>query len=129
MVFLCKEFENYFAGAKEFGKCQTKLIVYKASNAAPNISPRHYFGLCETEFKTQFYNYRSSFKDQRMIYVTELPKVVWDCKNRGIGPHISWSIVCKTAAFKSGTKRCNLCPAEKLAILQADQRTLLNKQF
>ena len=27
-----------------------------------------------------------------------------------------------------GAKRCNLCLAEKLAILQADQRTLLNKR-
>ena len=59
---------------------------------------------------------------------TELSKAVWDYKNRGIEPLISWSIICKAAAFKSGAKRCNLCLAEKLAILQADQRTLLNKR-
>ena len=34
----------------------------------------------------------------------------------------------KTFAYTSGAKRCNLCLAEKLAILQADQRTLLNKR-
>ena len=102
--------------------------MYKASITAPNIPTRHYFGLCETEFKARFYNHRSSFKDQRKMNATELSKAVWDYRNRGIEPLISWSIICKAAAFKSGAKRCNLCLAEKLAILQADQRTLLNKQ-
>ena len=59
---------------------------------------------------------------------TELSKAVLDYKNRGIERFIPWSIVYKAAAFKSGAKRCNLCLAEKLAILQADQRTLLNKR-
>ena len=74
------------------------------------------------------YNHHSSFKDQRKMNATELSKAVWDYKNRGIKPLISWSIICKVAAFKSGAKCCNLCLAEKLAILQADQRTLLNKR-
>ena len=110
------------------GKCRIKSIVYKASITAPNIPTRHYFGLCETEFKARFYNHRLSFKDQRKMNATELSKAVWDYKNRGIEPLISWSIICQAAAFKSGAKRCNLCLAEKLAILQADQRTLLNKR-
>ena len=59
---------------------------------------------------------------------TELSKAVGDCKNRGIEPRLSWSIVCKAAAFKSGAKRFNFYLAEKLAIFQADQRTLLNKR-
>ena len=110
------------------GKCRTKSIMYKASITAPNIPTRHYFGLRETEFKAQFYNHRLSFKDQRKMNATELSKAVWNYENRGIKPLISWSIICKVAAFKSGAKRCNLCLAEKLAILQADQRTLLNKR-
>ena len=84
--------------------------------------------LCETEFKARFYNNRSSFKDRRKMNATELSKAVWIYKNRGIEPLLSWSIICKVAAYKSGAKRCNLCPAEKLAILQADRRTLPNKR-
>ena len=75
------------------GKCRIKSIVYKVSITAPNISTRHYFGLCETEFKVRFYNHRSSFKDQRKMNATELSKAVWDYKNRGIEPLISWSII------------------------------------
>ena len=101
------------------GKFQPKSIVCKASITAPNMPTRHYFELCETEFKARFYNHRSSFKDQQKMNATELSKAVWDYKNRGIEPLISWSIIRKAAAFKSGAKCCNLCLAEKLAILQA----------
>ena len=110
------------------GKCRIKSIVYKASITAPSIPTRHYFGLCETESKARFYNHRSLFKDQRKINATELSKAVWDYKNRRIEPLIPWSTICKAAAFKNGAKRCNLCLAEKLANLQADQPTLLNKR-
>ena len=105
-----------------------KSIVYKASITAQNIPSRHYFGLCKAEFKAQFYSHGSSLKDQRKMNATELSKAVWDYKNRGIEPLISWFIICKAAAFKSGAKRCDLCLTEILAILQADQRTLLNKR-
>ena len=54
---------------------------------------------------------------------------LWKYKDKGIKPRITWSIVCKSFAYTSGAKRCNLCLAEKLAILQADQRTLLNKRY
>ena len=110
------------------GKCRTKSIVYKASIAATNLPAKHYFGLCETEFKTRFYNHRQSFKDRKKMNATELSKAVWNLKDKGIEPAITWSIVCKAAAYKCGTKRCNLCIAEKLCILQADQQTLLNKR-
>ena len=110
------------------GKCQTKSIVYKASITTPNIPTRHYFGLYETEFKARFYNHGSSFENQRKMNATELSKAVWDYENRGIEPRISWSIVCEAGAFRSGAKRCNLCLAKKLAILQADQRTPLSKR-
>ena len=66
----------------------------------------------------------SAFGDE----LCELSKAVWDYKNREIELLISWSIVCKAAAFKSGNKRCNLCLAEKLSSEQADQRTLLYKR-
>ena len=59
---------------------------------------------------------------------TELSKTLWKYEDKGIKPRITWSIVCKSFAYTSGAKRCNLCLAEKLAILQADQRTLLNKR-
>ena len=109
-------------------KCRTKSIIYKASISAPNSPTQHYFGCCETEFKTRFYNHRQSFNRRDKANATELSKTLWKYKDKGIKPRITWSIVCKSFAYTSGAKRCNLCLAEKLAILQADQRTLLNKR-
>ena len=71
-------------------------------------------------------NYKSHNRDK--ANATELSKTLWKYKDKGIKPRITWSIVCKLFAYTSGVKRCNLCLAEKLAILQADQRTLLNKR-
>ena len=85
-------------------------------------------GCCETEFKTHFYNHRQSFNHRDKANATELFKTVWKYKDKGIKPRITWSIVCKSFAYTSGAKRCKLCLAEKLAILQADQRTLFNKR-
>ena len=35
------------------GKCRTKSIIYKASISVSNSPTKHYFGCCETEFKTK----------------------------------------------------------------------------
>ena len=69
-----------------------------------------------------------AFEHRDKANATELSKTLWKYKDKGIKPRITWSIICKSFAYTSGAKRCNLCLAEKLAILQADQRTLLNKR-
>ena len=110
------------------GKCQTKSIIYKASISAPNSFTQHYFGCCKTEFKTCFYNHRQSFNHRDKANATELSKTIWKYKDKGIKLQITWSIVCKSFVYTCRAKRCNLCLAEKLTILQADQCTFLNKQ-
>ena len=110
------------------GKCWAKSIIYKASISALNSSTQHYFGCCETEFKTCFYNHWQSFNHWDKANATKLSKTIWKYKDKGIKPWITWSIVCKLFTYSSGAKRCNLCLVEKLAILQADQCMLLNKR-
>ena len=56
------------------GKCRTKSIIYKASVSTPNSPTQHYFGCCETEFKTRFYNHRGKAN------ATELSKTIWKYK-------------------------------------------------
>ncbi|XP_030830987.1 alpha-1,3-mannosyl-glycoprotein 4-beta-N-acetylglucosaminyltransferase B-like [Strongylocentrotus purpuratus] len=41
---------------------------------------------------------------------------------------IEWSISSKAQAYSSETKKCNLCLTEKLAIINAEKQTLLNKR-
>ena len=93
------------------GKCRAKSIIYKGSISAPNSPTQHYFGCCETEFKTCFYNHQQFFNHQDKANATELSKTVWKYKDKGIKSQITWSIVCKSSAYTSSTRCCNFCLA------------------
>ena len=101
------------------GKCRTKSIIYKASVSAPNSPTQHYFGCCETEFKTRFYNHRQSFNHRDKTNATELSKTLskYNLVN-------CLQIIC---IHQRGQTLQSLL-SRKLAILQADQHTLLNKR-
>ena len=53
------------------GDCRKKAIVYKASiSTDSNDPPKSYYGCCETEFKSRFYNHRQTFKNKQKRYTT-----------------------------------------------------------
>ena len=109
-------------------KMPSKVNHLQSIYQCPNSPTQHYFGCCETEFMNRFYNRRQFFNQRDKANATELSKTLRKYKDKGIKPRIAWSIVCKSFAYTSGAKSCNLCLADKLAIVQADQHTLLNKQ-
>ena len=47
-------------------------------------------------------------------------------KDSGLNLVISWKIVCHATPYQHGGKVCNLCLAEKYAILTANDDALLN---
>ena len=53
---------------------------------------------------------------------------IWSCKDFGLNPIISWKIVCHATPYQHRGKVCNLCLAEKYAILTANDDALLNKR-
>ena len=109
------------------GACRESSIVYKATMTTPS-GPRYYIGCCETEVKTRFYNHKQSLKNRHKKNATALSKAYWDAKDAGTDPVITWSIMEHARPYCNGGARCNLCLAEKLAILSADQTTMLNKR-
>ena len=110
------------------GKCLTKCVIYKASICTPNSKTMSYYGCCETDFKARYYNHKQSFKTLSKRYQTKLSRLVWRLKDECHILVITWSIVCKAKAYSSGAMHCQLCLAEKLAILWADPDTKLNKR-
>ena len=112
------------------GNCLATDIVYKATVESKNSensstsTVKHYIGLA-TNFKERYANHMMTFR-QRKYSNSDLSSHIWMLKDRGKPYTISWSIVTRASAYPGGSRRCNLCVAEKLAILQADQRTLLN---
>ena len=109
------------------GNCLKKSLVYKATLSTDNNS-KYYFGLCETTFKTRYYNHQQSFKVSNKRNSTELSKQIWKLKDNNKDYSLSWSIIQEVQPYKCGAQYCNLCVAEKMAILQADNSYLLNKR-
>ena len=93
-----------------------------------NSSTMNYFGLCETDFKTRYYNHTHSFRNRSKCKVTELSKFLWECKDAESTPSNHWKSVCRAPSYKQGNDYYNLCLAEKFAILTADPKTTLNKK-
>ena len=89
---------------------------------------RHYYGCSETKFKTRFNNHKQSLVHRHKRNATELSKAVWNAKDTGTNPSIEWSIAAKTNPYQPEAKSCNLCLAEKLAILQSNSATTLNER-
>ena len=66
------------------GNCRKKAIIYKARISTDgNDPPKFYYGCCETEFKSRFYNHRQTFKNKQKRYSTELSKAFWEAINNG----------------------------------------------
>ena len=103
------------------------FIVYKATLKSDGIA-RHYYGCSETEFKTRFNNHKQSLIHQHKRNATKLSKAVWNAKDARINPSIEWSTAAKTNPYQPGAKSCNLCFAGKLAVLQSNPATTLNKR-
>ena len=108
------------------GNCREK-IIYQAT-VRSNNSTMNYFGLCETDFKTRYYNHTHTFRNRPKYKPTELSKFVWECKDAGSTPSIHWKSVCRAPSYKQENDHCNLCLAEKFAISTADRKTALDKR-
>ena len=108
-------------------RCKEGPIVYKATLTSQNKS-MVYYGSCETEFKIRYNNHKQSFKFENKKHATELSKAVWNVKDAGETPLIEWSIVKRVPPYQCGSQICQLCLAEKMSILQAREKNLLNKR-
>ena len=84
--------------------------------------------MTENEFKFRFNNHKTSFKHKKHATKTALSKYIWDLKEKLCAYSINLSILKHTKPCNSGSNNCNLCTTEKLCILNADKRFLLNKR-
>ena len=110
------------------GKCRTKCIVYKATVTAPTKSAKIYYGLAETDFKARYRNHTSSFRNENHRHDTELSKYMWTLQEQGLQGEIKWEIVQRSTPYNCGSRRCDLCLSEKLAIALTNPNLLLNKR-
>ena len=57
-----------------------------------------------------------------------LSKLVWKLKGKNIEYTIKWSIERKAQSYQCGSRRCNLCLAEKVIIARSTNPCMINKR-
>ncbi|PIK38370.1 hypothetical protein BSL78_24802 [Apostichopus japonicus] len=126
-----KEKEAYNCRKKDTcplnGNCQASNIIYKAEVKTTD-NCKTYIGLTEPPFKLRYGNHKMSLNHEKHQNATELSKHIWQLKQNNQPFTINWSIASRAKAYSNESKRCNLCLTEKLIIINADKRTLLNKR-
>ena len=110
------------------GKCLEKCIVYKATVTADRKPERCYYGLSEPPFKQRYGRHKHDFEHEDKRASTALSKYIWELKDEGVDYDISWSIHTKAAQYRCGSRRCDLCLAEKVAIATGDPTKMLNSR-
>ena len=64
------------------GSCLSQCLIYKASvSAATN---KYYYGTCENTSKERYSNHKCPFRNKSREKNTELPKYVWQLKEKDI---------------------------------------------
>jgi hypothetical protein len=109
------------------GKWLSTCIIYKAS-VSTDSTAASYYGICEGEFKVRYNNHTKSFRLRKYENDTELSKHIWKLKDDNTDCAIKWSIETTASAYKCGTRKCDLCLSEKVAIIRANTNGLLNKR-
>ena len=109
------------------GKCLSTAIVYRAEVNCDNDT-FSYIGLTGGTFKMRYNNHTKSFRHKTHSNDTELSKFIWQLKDKEKEFSISWSIVKQSNTRMNASGICNLCLAEKTAIIQASKQNLLNKR-
>ena len=82
--------------------------------------------LAKKNFKERYNNHTATFRNRSKEKSTELSKYIWELKNCNLNYGLKWSIACKVHPYTGGTRKCDLCLTEKLTIMKADLKSLLN---
>ena len=108
-------------------QCKTKGVVYQATVTIEGTNQTAtYVGMTETSFKERYANHKQSFKQEKYKNQTELSKHVWSLKNAKTSHNIKWRILQQARPYSTGSKKCNLCTAEKYYILCKPELASLN---
>ena len=109
--------------------CMISNIIYKTEiSQADSTEKKFYIGTTAHSFKQRYNNHTKSSRDHKYSNKTVLSNYVWGLKNEGKDFTVNWSILKRAKRYERGAEQCDLCLEEKLSIVQADKKNLLNKR-
>ena len=106
------------------GECLRKDLVYCGRVDVPSRPHlnKSYVGLTSTTFKTRWNNHKTAIENRDSDQSTTLSSYIWSLKDQGLEPTTSFSLMRRAAKYTIERDSCNLCPQEKLTILEEGKR-------
>ena len=98
--------------------CLATSLIYSAYVATETLD-KIYYGSIKGRFKKRYDKHNYDFRHRAQRKATELSKLIWDQKDANIEYTIIWDIDTKAQPYVGGSKRCDLCLSEELAIAQS----------
>ena len=108
-------------------KCLESEIVYQATVKVDNQEPKTYIGQTSTDFKHRLATHTFSFNN-RDINHAALSQYIWESKDKGHEPEISWKIVDKGRKFSPVNGTCQPYIAEAYYINFYLEMAMLNSK-
>ena len=111
------------------GACLTPCLTYAATvTIGPEKREKIYYGSTKNAFKQRFDGHTYSFRHRENRTDTKLSELVWDLSDQGTQFSIKWSVISKSHPYVCGSKRCDLCLSEKMAIARSNHPGMINKR-
>ena len=93
-----------------------EAIVYEAT-LKTKTGADNYVGIVEKDFKSRYYNHKTSFNNSTKRNATALSAKYHDAIDNKETPTVRWAVLHKSTPYRCGSRKCDLCLTEKLAIL------------
>ena len=113
------------------GLCLTPDLVYTADvnyEEEGESKQATYHGSTRDPFKNRWTEHKSSFRLEYKKNNTVLSKLIWKLKEKNIDYRIKWTIERRAQSYKCGSRRCNLCLAEKVIVARSSNPCMINKR-
>ena len=102
------------------GNCLDRNLIYQATvttNVNDKVVENKYIGLTSTTFKERLGNHKTDFKHSDKRKSTSLAEFIWKLNDSNIKYKIKWKKMASATPYCEGSKKCQLCVAEKHFII------------
>ena len=92
------------------------------------VQENPYNGSTSSPFKTRYSKHLTINRHERYENETELLKLIWRLKRKEINYTLSRGITSRAQPYKCGSRRCDLCLAEKVVIARCRHPGMIEKR-
>ena len=111
------------------GDCRKSGVIYRATVKGTDKDPvESYVGITSGEFKQRYTSHLASFKHSSKRSETTLSKHVWELRDRGVVPLVTWELIGHAPPYQPGRGNCALCLQEKYIIMYYKNLASLNSR-